>query len=36
MPALMLLASGWFGRHERYRVLGDSVFLLGALPRLLG
>jgi hypothetical protein len=34
-PAAMLLRAQWFGRRERYRFLGDSVFLLGALPRLL-
>jgi hypothetical protein len=34
-PALMLIASGWFGRRERYRSWGDSVFLLGALPKLI-
>lgn len=34
MPAVMLVGSTWFGRHERYRVWGDSVFLIGALPRL--
>ena len=35
MPAAMLLASDWFTQAERYRVWGDSVFFLGALPRLL-
>ncbi len=34
-PAAMLLGAHWFRRRERYRLLGDSVFLLGALPRLL-
>jgi hypothetical protein len=34
-PALMLLASGWFGGQERYRSWGDSVFFLGALPKLI-
>ena len=34
-PAVMLVHDGWFGRAERYRVWGDSAFLLGALPRLL-
>ena len=34
-PGVMLMGSGWFGRHERYRSWGDGVFLLGALPRLL-
>jgi len=34
-PAAMLLGAQWFQREERYRFLGDSVFLLGALPRLL-
>jgi 4-hydroxybenzoate polyprenyltransferase len=35
-PALLLLASPWSEKGERYRLVGDSVFLLGALPRLLG
>lgn len=35
-PALLLLARGWAQREERYRRWGDSVFLLGATPRLLG
>ena len=35
MPATMLLAQDWFGRRERYRSWGDSVFFLGALPRLV-
>lgn len=35
-PALLLLAQPWAARHERYRAWGDSVFLLGALPRLVG
>lgn len=33
VPALLLLAERWSGRHERYRIWGDAVFLLGALPR---
>ena len=35
-PALLLLADRWAARRERYRVWGDSVFLLGALPRIGG
>ena len=35
LPAMMLLGSRWSARHERYRIWGDSVFLLGAAPRLL-
>lgn len=35
-PAVLLLADRWAGRRERYRTWGDSVFLLGALPRLSG
>lgn len=35
-PALMLMGSAWFGGQERYRSWGDAVFLLGALPRVLG
>ena len=35
MPAAMLIARDWFARRERYRSWGDSVFFLGALPRLL-
>lgn len=35
-PGLMLVGSDWFGEAERYRSWGDAVFLLGALPRLLG
>ncbi len=31
-----LLLTVWFSRAERYRAWGDSVFLLGALPRLVG
>jgi hypothetical protein len=34
-PALLLLCARWSGVNERYRVLGDSVFLLGAIPRLV-
>ena len=34
-PAVLLMAAGWSGRNERYRFWGDSVFLLGALPRIL-
>ena len=33
-PAAMLLGAHWFRRGERYRFFGDSVFLLGARPRL--
>ena len=36
LPALMLFRRAWFGARERYRSVGDAVFLLGALPRLLG
>lgn len=35
-PAVMLAGSAWFGEDGRYRAWGDAVFLLGALPRLLG
>lgn len=34
-PAALLLGRPWSERHERYRLWGDSVFLLGAAPRLL-
>jgi 4-hydroxybenzoate polyprenyltransferase len=34
-PMALLIAESWFARDERYRIWGDSVFLLGALPRLL-
>lgn len=34
-PALILMAERWFEGNERYRSWGDSVFLLGALPRFL-
>jgi len=34
MPAAMLLAHDWFARRERYRSWGDSIFFLGALPRI--
>jgi hypothetical protein len=34
IPALALVGEGWFGKKERYRSWGDSVFLLGAVPRL--
>lgn len=34
-PAALLLGGEWSRRHERYRLWGDSVFLLGAAPRLL-
>ena len=33
-PGLLLRVERWFGEHERYRFWGDSVFLLGAIPRL--
>ena len=35
-PGVLLAVEQWSGHGERYRLLGDSVFLLGALPRLLG
>lgn len=35
VPAALLLARPWSDREERYRLWGDSVFLLGAAPRLL-
>lgn len=31
----LLLGAAWFARNERYRTWGDSVFFLGALPRLI-
>ncbi|MEO8359057.1 MAG: hypothetical protein ABI672_03420 [Vicinamibacteria bacterium] len=34
-PAMLLLARVWSTRNERYRIWGDSVFFLGALPRLM-
>jgi hypothetical protein len=34
-PMVLLMAQGWFERNERYRFWGDSVFLLGAIPRIL-
>jgi len=34
-PAALLLTRRWSERHERYRLWGDSVFLLGAAPRIL-
>jgi 4-hydroxybenzoate polyprenyltransferase len=34
-PALLLSRDRWFGVRERYRLWGDSVFLLGAIPRIL-
>lgn len=34
-PPVLLAADRWFEKGERYRLWGDSVFLLGALPRLL-
>ena len=34
-PGALLVANGWSGKDERYRRWGDSVFLLGAVPRLL-
>ena len=33
-PAALLLARQWSERDGRYRLWGDSVFLLGAAPRL--
>lgn len=35
LPAVLLMASTWAARRERYRTWGDAVFLLGAAPRLL-
>lgn len=35
-PAGLLLSRKWSEKEERYRLWGDSVFLLGAAPRLLG
>jgi len=34
-PMVFLAADRWFEKNERYRVWGDSVFLLGAVPRVL-
>ena len=34
-PAALLIADRWFEKNERYRLWGDSVFLLGAIPRIL-
>jgi len=34
-PAAMLLGSAYFARSGRYRIFGDLVFTLAALPRLL-
>lgn len=34
-PALLLLTRRWSEKKERYRLFGDSVFLLGAAPRFL-
>ena len=34
-PAVLLVADRWFEKDERYRLWGDSVFLLGAIPRIL-
>jgi hypothetical protein len=34
-PMVLLAAEKWFERNERYRLWGDSVFLLGAIPRIL-
>lgn len=36
LQGVVLLAMPWFARAERYRTWGDSAFLLGALPRLVG
>ncbi|MBK5256817.1 MAG: hypothetical protein JJE39_12350 [Vicinamibacteria bacterium] len=36
LQGAMLFTPAWFAEEERYRVWGDSVFLLGALPRLIG
>lgn len=33
-PSVLLLAQSWSTRTGRYRIWGDSVFFLGALPRL--
>ena len=33
-PALLLIADRWSQRNERYRLFGDAVFLLGAIPGL--
>lgn len=35
MPGIILSAGAWFRVRDRYRTWGDSVFLLGALPRIL-
>jgi 4-hydroxybenzoate polyprenyltransferase len=35
MPVFLLLAHSWSSRKERYRFWGDSIFYLGAFPRLL-
>lgn len=35
-PGALLLAEPWSRKGERYRGWGDSVFLLGVIPRLLG
>jgi hypothetical protein len=35
MPGAMLAAQDWFAQRDRYRSWGDSVFFLGALPRLV-
>jgi hypothetical protein len=34
-PPALLIAHRWFEKDERYRLWGDSVFLLGAIPRVL-
>ena len=34
-PMVLLIADRWFEKNERYRYWGDSVFLLGAIPRIL-
>jgi len=36
LQGILLLAIPWFSTSERYRTWGDSAFLLGALPRLVG
>ncbi len=35
LPALIVACRSWFQSGARYRIWGDGVFLLGALPRLL-
>ena len=34
-PVVLLGIESWSSKEERYRLWGDSVFLLGAIPRLL-